>query len=252
MVRARATMRRAGGKARLVGDLAADDAQTSQERETVWVDVDGVCGFVDEVSDSVVSEQGSPDFLANHLWRPRPQYASMVNVVELDLAQRQLEFPPVVVERGEFMRRGEIMVHHRSDEADDLIIAVPVGDAVLDDSTRDAGGFEHAQIAVGVATAAAGFLPYLTLNVATNQHRAVGPVGVGLEDRQVHVRADPEGYFGPGLAAAGPQVVGVEAAVSEDQHAGLDPVEQLRGESPFADPAGPDHGRHHRSRAALG
>src|SRR3954469_17051309 len=183
-------MRSSGGKDRLGGALGADDAQTSQERETVWVDVDGVCGFVDEVSDRVVSEQGRPDFLANHLWRPRSQYASMVNVVELDLAQRQLEFPPVVIESGEFMCRGEVMVHHRSDETDDLIVAVPVGDAVLDDSTRDAGGFENAQIAVGVATAAACFLPYLALNVATNQHRAVGAIGVGLEDRQVHVRAD--------------------------------------------------------------
>ena len=57
-----------GGKVRLPCDLAADDLQTAQERESVRVDVGGVCGFVHQMSDRVVCEKDSPDFLADHLW----------------------------------------------------------------------------------------------------------------------------------------------------------------------------------------
>ena len=54
-----------GGKSRLVGDLAADDVEGSQERKPVGVKFGSVGGFGHQLSDGVVREQKSPEFLAD-------------------------------------------------------------------------------------------------------------------------------------------------------------------------------------------
>ena len=68
MVWASAVRRCLGGKVRLVGDLAADNAEGSDEGEPVWVDVGFVRGPAHEGSDTVVGEQECPYFLFYHVW----------------------------------------------------------------------------------------------------------------------------------------------------------------------------------------
>src|ERR1700758_2382299 len=58
-----ATARRRGGKSRLPGNLAADDAECAYEGHPVRIKVGLVGGFSHQVPDSVMGEQQSPDFL---------------------------------------------------------------------------------------------------------------------------------------------------------------------------------------------
>jgi hypothetical protein len=59
-VAARAFLSREGGKSRLVGDLAADDAQRSHEGQSVGIFAGLVRRFAHEVPDRIVSKQESP------------------------------------------------------------------------------------------------------------------------------------------------------------------------------------------------
>ena len=52
-----AVVSRAGGKARLVGDLAADRAVAAHEGEVIGIGADGVGGVFHDVADRVVGEQ---------------------------------------------------------------------------------------------------------------------------------------------------------------------------------------------------
>src|SRR5712691_8279444 len=67
-VAARALASLQGGKRRLAGYLAADDAKRSHERQSVRVFAGLVRRFAHEAPDSVMSEQESPDFLPDHFW----------------------------------------------------------------------------------------------------------------------------------------------------------------------------------------
>lgn len=66
----------AGGKSRLVSDLAADDVQSSYKGEPVRVDVGGIGGFGHECPDGVVSEQQRPELLADQFWYFRSESVS--------------------------------------------------------------------------------------------------------------------------------------------------------------------------------
>ena len=58
---------RLGGKTRLPGDVAADDAQCPDERHAERVELFGVGGLIHQRADRVVGQQQRPDLLAHHL-----------------------------------------------------------------------------------------------------------------------------------------------------------------------------------------
>jgi hypothetical protein len=56
-----------GGKTRLVSDLTAYEAESSNERESVGIDVGGGGRLVHEVTYRVVGQEESPYLLPDHL-----------------------------------------------------------------------------------------------------------------------------------------------------------------------------------------
>ena len=67
MVSAVARVRREGGKGRLGGDLAADDAQGAGEGELVGVEFCLVGGFGHEPADGVVGDEQSVELLQDQV-----------------------------------------------------------------------------------------------------------------------------------------------------------------------------------------
>lgn len=59
-----------GGESRLPGNLAADNAECSDERYPIRVEIGLVCGFAHQVPYPVVGQQESPDFLLDQFRFP--------------------------------------------------------------------------------------------------------------------------------------------------------------------------------------
>jgi hypothetical protein len=92
MASAVARFRREGGKGRLGGDLAADDAQGAGEGEPVGVEFGLVGSFGHELADGVVGDQQPVEFLQDEVRGAGAQDRGGAALVGLDLVEGQLDF----------------------------------------------------------------------------------------------------------------------------------------------------------------
>lgn len=97
----RARVSREGGKRRLVGDVAADDAQGAGEGDPVGVAVFLLCGLVHQVLQGVVDQEETEDLLFDAGRVRGAQDETGPALVGLDLVQGVLDLPPLGVERGQ-------------------------------------------------------------------------------------------------------------------------------------------------------
>jgi hypothetical protein len=96
MASAVAQSRREGGKGRLGGDLAADDAQGAGEGEPVRVGLCLVGGLGHELSDGVVGEQEPVELLQDEVGGAGAEDDRGPALVGLDLVEGELSQPPLM------------------------------------------------------------------------------------------------------------------------------------------------------------
>src|SRR6476660_1526858 len=92
---------RSGGRTRLPGDVAADDAQGPDERHAQRVELVGVGGLIHQRADRIVGQQQCPDLLTHHLGALRAQDSVAATPAGFDLGEARFEFPALVIDRGE-------------------------------------------------------------------------------------------------------------------------------------------------------
>src|SRR6185437_5646878 len=109
MASAVAWFRREGGKARLGGDLAADDVQGAGEREPVGVDFCLVGGFGHELADGVVGDQEPVELLDDQVRAAGAEDGGGAALVCLELVEGELDLPALVVGGGQ-LGGGEVLV----------------------------------------------------------------------------------------------------------------------------------------------
>jgi hypothetical protein len=79
-----------GGKIRLPGHLAADNAERADERNSVRVDIGLVGRFAHEAPYSVVSKEQAPDLLLDHFRFPGAEGHSLPALGHLQLVEHEL------------------------------------------------------------------------------------------------------------------------------------------------------------------
>lgn len=94
---ARAAARWSGGKGRLRGDLASSEAEGAGEGEPVGVRTGVLGGGVHELADRVVDELVAPDLLLHAFGRAGTKDLGGAALVGLQLVQRGLDLPSLVV-----------------------------------------------------------------------------------------------------------------------------------------------------------
>jgi hypothetical protein len=137
MASAVARFRREGGKGRLGGDLAADDAEGAGEREPVRVELCLVGGFGHELSDGVVGDEEPVELLQDEVGAAGAEDGGGAALVGLDLVEGEFDFPALVVRGGQVGGGRVLVVQDAGDEGDDL--AAAAGDVVVDDADVHAG-----------------------------------------------------------------------------------------------------------------
>jgi hypothetical protein len=90
-----------------------------------------VGGLAYQVADGVVGEQERPDFLFHHLGGFGPQDAGGSSLVDFQLVEAALEFPPLLVGGGELDGSDFFRVGEGGDQAVDLVLTVAVRDLVF-------------------------------------------------------------------------------------------------------------------------
>lgn len=109
---------RLGGKTRLPGDVAADDAQGPDERHAQRVEPVGVAGLVHQRADRVVGQQQCPDFLAHHLRAVGSEHPVAATLVGFDFGETGFEFPALVIDGGELGGGGALGIEDGGDQPD--------------------------------------------------------------------------------------------------------------------------------------
>src|SRR6185503_16361719 len=69
-----------------------------------------------QCSDRVVGQQQRPDFLVHHLGALRAQHAVAAALAGFDLGETGLEFPPLVIDRGELTGGGQLGIEDGGDQ----------------------------------------------------------------------------------------------------------------------------------------
>lgn len=85
----------------MAGQVAAHDPQRAGKRQPVRVEVLLPGGLVHQLADRVVDQQMRPDLLADPFRGLRPQHHLRAALVGLQLIQRALHLPALLVERGQ-------------------------------------------------------------------------------------------------------------------------------------------------------
>ena len=112
-----------GGEGRLVGDLAAGDANGAGERKPVGVVACFVGRLAHQFPDSVVRQEQSVDLLFDHVGRLAAQDLAATAQVGLDLVQRRFVLPPLGIGGGQLGGADPGGVQDSGDQADQF----PVG-----------------------------------------------------------------------------------------------------------------------------
>src|SRR5438034_7860206 len=99
--RDRARASREGGKGRLGGDLAADQAQGAGERDAVGAGAGVQRCLVHEGADGVVDQQEPPDLLLHAAGGVGAQHHAGCSLVGLELIKRGLKLPPLGIQPGQ-------------------------------------------------------------------------------------------------------------------------------------------------------
>ena len=107
-----------GGSGRLVGHVATDQAERSQEREAFELAlVIFSSGSQHRLAHRVVGEQESIELLVYHRRGLRPQHDTRSALSGLDLVEGRFQFPATVIERTELGSWGFIRIEKRGDKA---------------------------------------------------------------------------------------------------------------------------------------
>ena len=115
-----AVLSRPGGKCRLVGNLAADDVDTSDEGQPVGVKPGRFGGLGHQCAYGVVGQQQAPEFLADEFGGLGAEPAAGLEHLGLDLFQGYLVFPALLVGRGQLGGGQVIGVEDRGDQPEDF------------------------------------------------------------------------------------------------------------------------------------
>jgi len=88
-----------------MGEFSSHDAYGVNEGEPVGVDIGLECGFVHEAADGEMGQQEAVEFLTHEFWSFAAQDDTRPAQVRFEFIQRVFDFPPFVIERGEFVGR---------------------------------------------------------------------------------------------------------------------------------------------------
>jgi hypothetical protein len=88
------------------GESAAHDAYRVQEGEAVWILAPFEGGFVHQRADREVGQEQSVELLADEVRSLAAQHDAGATQVGLQLVERRLDLPALVVESGKLRGRG--------------------------------------------------------------------------------------------------------------------------------------------------
>ena len=118
---------RRGGNGEKAGELSLDDANRVNEGKPVGIDVGFERRFVHHAANGEVGHHQPMKLLAHQLWSLAAQDDIGAAQARLQFRQRRLDFPALVIERGQFLGGRLLRIENGGDETIDRL---GVGDAL--------------------------------------------------------------------------------------------------------------------------
>ena len=175
-----------GGKSRLPGNLAADNAERADERHSVRIEFDLVRGFAHQVPYAVVGKEKSPYLLLDQFWLTGAQDHPRAALVRLELIEHEFRLPALMISRSKFGSRYFIRVCDIGDQGYDLLAISPVRDLVIDDPSIEPGQVGYFRQPATKPVRVLGLL----LRIRDEQE--IGTIWEPFQYGQVYIRTYPE------------------------------------------------------------